>query len=204
MITSPVGGTRWNGYRSRHSSNAVRFLLGGACGSAIVGGVAAVSIRWVVRFPGATNVGLLVITIVCVAYAIGDLVGRPLRVPSRAWLVPRRWGDMGDTWYAITFGLVLGAGFLTVSPFIGLHVLVVWCALSLSAANSALVLTAFGVMRGLPVVLTARAVRRERSYSSNMQLGIIEGYASADRNVVRQMRIASLLGSGVAIIAAWT
>jgi hypothetical protein len=111
---------------------------------------------------------------------------------------------MGDRWYAITFGLVLGAGFLTVVPFIGLHLLVLWCALSLSAAKSALVLSAFGVMRGLPVLLTARAVRQSRVYSSSMQLGIIEGFASADRSVVRQMRILSLLGSGVAILASWT
>ena len=204
MITPPVGGTRWNGYHSRHRSNALLFLVAAVFGSSALGVVAGFSNRWnVLQLPAVRNVGLLVIAIACVVYAMREFVRKPLRVPSRSWLVPRRWGNIGDRGFAITFGVLLGGGFFNILSFVGLHVLMLWCALSEPPWQSALIVSAFGAMRGLPVLLTAKAIS-EHSYSAYMPLGINQGYASADASILRPMRILSLLGSSVVLLASLT
>lgn len=201
MITPPVGGTRWNGYTSRHRANALRFLLASTCGAVTVGFAAAMIGQRLGRLPGAHVIGLLTVAIVSGSYAIADLLGKPLPVPTRHWLVPRKWGRFGDKWFAGVFGLVLGTGFFTVMPFIGFYVLVLWCGLLNSPLESGAVAGVFGLTRGVPVLLTAIAVRPHVRFLPDMPLGVVAGYEIADRSVVRALRVVSLISATAAILA---
>jgi hypothetical protein len=133
-------------------------------------------------------------------YAFGEIVGKPIPVPSRHWLVPREWAGLGAKAFSLLFGAVLGAGFFTIVPFVGFYIVVVGCAVLLDPLQSAAVLGSFGAMRGLPVVLAASAVQDGTSFTHEAPIGIVAGYAAADRSLVRKLRITSLICTSVTLI----
>lgn len=205
MIIPPVGGTRWNNNRSRHRRNAVLFLGGAVSGATLLGILSGLTGQWVISFaPEVRRVILVCLVALGSLYGIADVLEYSLHVPSRHTLVPRRWGNLGDTWFSFVFGASLGIGFLTIVPFVGFYIAVAWCAVTLSPLGTAAVLATFGMMRGLPVVLTALASPGEGDSSPYMPLGIIKGYSIADVTTLRRLRIASLLTSCVTILASLT
>lgn len=201
MITPPVGGTRWNGYRSRHRANSARFLLSSISGAAIVGLTAGLLGEWALAKWPLGKIGCSVsVVILSTIYAVGELVAKPLPVPTRHWLVPRHWGTIGDKWFAVTFGFLLGAGVFTIVPFIGFYTLILCVGLLHNNYESAAILAAFGLTRGLPVLLTAMALPPIQGFRGDLLLGITKGYSIVDESSIRRLRIASLLLSSVTII----
>lgn len=87
------------------------------------------------------------------AYGLAELSGVRWWVPTREWLIPRRWGRWGSPTFDILFGLFLGAGFFTIIRFVGYHVLLVICALSRDPLKAALLMGTFGVTRAIPILV---------------------------------------------------
>jgi len=104
--------------------------------------------------PGAVTVLWTVATICAVIYAIRDLIGRTWPVPSRSWLVPRRWGCFGSPISDALFGASLGLGFVTVVPFIGFYLLLVMCVAYADVQRATTTMMTFALVRVFPIVFT--------------------------------------------------
>jgi len=201
VIIPPVGGTRWNGYRSRNRANSARFLLASISGAVIVGLTAGVLGEWAFDNWPHGKIGCSVaVAILSTIYGVRELVGKPLPVPTRHWMVPRHWGLMGDRWFAVTFGFLLGAGVFTIVPFIGFYTLILCVGLLHNIYEAMAILAAFGLTRGLPVLLTAMSLHPIQTFRGDLLLGITKGYSIVDASSIRRLRIASLLLSSATII----
>lgn len=179
----------------------MRFLVAASLSAFVLGALGSLTGHWITeRWHLFTRVVQLVVAIVSVSYAVGELLRKPLRVPTRHWLVPQRLGNLGDRRFAAVFGVILGAGFFTIVPFIGFHTLVLWSSVALVPLKAALVLMVFGAMRGLPLLLSAVLTRSSFTLPQEVPLQIIAGYAEADAAAVRILRLVSLLGSAIVIL----
>ncbi len=92
------------------------------------------------------------IGIVAVVYGLGEVTRANLWVPQRHWLVPSQWSWYGSLRYAAAFGSILGAGFFTLIPFIGYHILLIVCVLVADPIRSGALMTFFAMARTLPVM----------------------------------------------------
>jgi hypothetical protein len=107
-----------------------------------------------------SNEHLLMLTIMApgflaLVYGGADLLGRPLPVPTRRWLVPRSFLSLGEGLGGFVFGAVLGAGFLTVVPIVGFYVLLLWCLAKSDPTLAAAVMGVFGLSRAVPSLVVA-------------------------------------------------
>ena len=170
-----------------------------------VGFIACLVVNSIVRILPEVRVATLVaLAILSACYGLAELLRKPLPVPTRHWRVPRAWGAAGDKWFSVLFGFVLGMGFLTIVPFFGFYTLLVWSAFLANPTESAAALACFGAIRGLPVLLTARAISPRRAYFAGLPLAVLDGYAIADESLIRWLRIVSLLGASITMLTSLT
>lgn len=152
MITPPVGGAR----RLDGIRNVVRlllFALAAALSAAVVGVACAFLGRLLSGIVSSLSIALwLSVGICAAAYGLAELCGARWWVPSREWLIPRRWGRWGSPVFDILFGLFLGAGFFTIVRFVGYYVLLVICVLSRDPVKAAVLMGTFGAMRAIPIL----------------------------------------------------
>jgi hypothetical protein len=197
MIAAPVGADHDRKTGGRRRRNGRLFAAAAIVGSSSVGIAVAllgsVIAHAKIRGPltGAT-------WIIALVYAVGELVKKPLPVPTFRWQVPRRWSLYGDGAFSAIFGLCLGAGFLTVVPFVGYYLLISWCFLSQSAVQAGVVMAIFGVMRGAPLMLVAEGTAIAcRPASSRGSMAVVRGFGNVHPGL-RVARGATLLAFAVA------
>ena len=197
MISPPVGGLRQSRRDMSHRRNALRFSIAAVAAASMTGAVASAIARETIG-KSRTLTAAIVAALAALSflYALGDIAGRRLAVPSRHWLVPRDWASFGAKTFSMIFGLFLGAGVFTVVPFIGFYIVLTVCGILLKPAAAAIVLAVFGAMRGLPVWLAAVAVPPEHPLGNEAPLGIVAGYSLADQSIIRALRLLSLLCMG--------
>lgn len=97
-----------------------------------------------------------------VLYTFAALRVIRLRPPTRHWQVPRRWAVYGTPRFELLFGLALGAGVLTVTPFIETYLLLLVCLVLGSAPKAALIMGAFGLARFAPLALVRALAEMRR------------------------------------------
>lgn len=93
---------------------------------------------------------------VCVwALAVDAIGGSP---PSRHWLVPRNWGGWRWPLFHMTFGAILGIGWLTIVPFASFYALIA-VLIALGSAKVAVgTMAIFGIARSVPLVLLSAGI----------------------------------------------
>ena len=149
---SPVG-ERARG--QRFGVTAIAYLLGSVLGGAVVAGAfGAVGALLFADLPDPVGPGLL---------ALAAMVGVAVDA-GRRWRVPTLWRQVDEQWlttfrgwvYGLGFGFQLGLGLVTVVPASATYVMLLAAALTASPASGALVGAAFGLVRALPLLATAR------------------------------------------------
>lgn len=202
MITPPVGGAR----RFDGLKNVVRlllFALAASFSAAVVGAACSYGGSLLIRNGSNLSTALWASVGCCaVAYGLAELSGARWWVPSREWLIPRRWGRWGSPAFDILFGLFLGAGFFTIIRFVGYHVLLVICVLSRDPLKSALLMGAFGATRAMPIlVLPLIGFLKKRHYDFSTAYEMHRHFTHLDRRL-RSVRATLLFViSGIALTA---
>lgn len=187
--------------RSRPRRIALAYLFGSAVGAGLVGGclgIFAAIARWLVPLDAPSHrIGVaLVLLSASVLLGLGELGFLRFRVPQReSQLNVDALRASRQDWKMFGFGLWLGMGFLTFSPYAGLHLLALACVLLGDFSQSLMVFTTFGVARGLTVVILALSAR------SWDQAGELADRVAASSGVAH--RITALGQSLVAIAAAF-
>ena len=184
MITPPVGGAR----RFDGIKNVVRLLLfavAAATSAAAVGGVCAFLGKLVLDTESSVSTALWLSVGCCAAaYGLAELSGARWWVPSREWLIPRRWGLRGSPAFDILFGVFLGAGFFTIIRFVGYHVLLVVCVLSRDPLKAAGLMATFGATRAIPIlILPLAGFLRNRHYDFSSAYEMHKHFIRIDRRL---------------------
>jgi hypothetical protein len=93
--------------------------------------------------------------------AVLGLAAEPtIGVPGSRWMVPKDWGRLTPTWYAVAFGLALGAGIVTVAPSTAIYVVLATAQAAPVWWHSFAVVLAFATTAAMaPILLTARSIR---------------------------------------------
>lgn len=205
MITPPVGGARrFDGLR-----NVVRLLLFAlaAALSAAVVGVACAFLGWLMSgiVTSLSTALWLSVGICAAAYGLAELRGARWWVPSREWLIPRRWGRWGSPVFDILFGLFLGAGFFTIVRFVGYYVLLVICVLSRDPVKAAVLMGTFGATRAIPILaLPLIGFLQNRRYDFSTAYEMHKHFTHLDRSLGSLRATVLLVISGISLTAVLT
>jgi hypothetical protein len=151
---TPVGES---GKGHRYRATAAWFVLGAAAGGITLGSVMALMAGAVraASFPSAV-LGLLALAAALAAAASDSGVAR-VRVPIHRRQVNERWLDRYRPWvYGAGFGWQIGVGVATYITTAAVYLMVVLAVLTGRPLVALAVGTAFGVLRGLAVLLTQR------------------------------------------------
>jgi hypothetical protein len=205
VITPPVGGARrFDGLR-----NVVRlllFALAAALSAAVVGVACAYLGSLVSGIVSRLSTALWLSVGVCAAaYGLAELCGARWWVPSREWLIPRRWGRWGSPVFDILFGLFLGAGFFTINRFIGYHVLLLVCMLSRDPVKAAVLMGTFGATRAIPILaLPLIGFLKHRQYDFTAAYDMHKHFTHLDRNLQSLRATVLLVIFGISLTAVLT
>ena len=118
VISVPVGIRKRTEVRRLFVFVASAAASAGTVG-AITGWLGSVILRLTPELRFYSFIGLAGLSI---AYGIAELHSAKWWVPTRTWIIPKRWALYGNVPFALAFGSVLGAGFFTIITFIGYHV----------------------------------------------------------------------------------
>lgn len=200
MIAPPVGGR--TGVTKAAYAGACWYLVGAIVGGSSIGAVCAAA-GFLLRhtLPQPFRWGYIVLGTCAIVYAIADIAGRQLKVPSSPWRVPRRWGQYGAIVPAIGFGFSIGTGVLTVVPWIGYYLLLVLCCLNHSAALPIVVLATSGLMRGSLGFWSTNFCLHHETLRPNCEIVAAHLLASLSR-ALRPWRTALLVSVGVFCVVA--
>jgi len=180
-----------------HRANALRFSLAAVVAGALTGAAVSLIGRAIIGISTTlVDASVAALAFLSFTYALGDIAGLRLPVPSRHWLVPRDWTSWSAKSFSTVFGFFLGAGIFTVVPFVGFYIVLSACAILLGPADGAMIMASFGAMRGLPVLLAAISMRTEQSLGHEAALGIVAGHTLANHSAIRPLRVLSLLCAG--------
>lgn len=202
MITPPVGGAR----RFDGVKNVMRlllFALAAVFSAAVVGAACGYVGSLFIGNGSNLSTALWAFVGCCaVAYGLAELSGARWWVPSREWLIPRRWGRWGSPTFDILFGLFLGAGFFTIIRFAGYHVLLFICVLSRDPLKAALLMGTFGAIRAMPIlVLPLIGFLRNRHYDFVAAYEMHKHFTHLDRRLQSFRATVLFAISGIALTA---
>lgn len=168
------------------------YLLGSVVGGATLGLVSGALGAFV---PASWRWSALAATLVAALLFVGlllDLRVAGRRLPSWVRQVDEAWLTRYRGWvYGLGFGAQLGFGMVTIVTSSTVYATVLLCALSGSPRLGLLMGTAFGAVRGIPVLLTARV--RQRDDLHRLFRGLDRWARPVDR-----LAKATLGGAGVA------
>ncbi len=198
MISVPVGRGRKAEIR-----RLLTFLLSVVASASTVGALAGFGGRSIMARERATDLFMpMALAGICLLYGTAELKGTKWWVPSRKWIIPQRWALFGNLRFTIVFGLLLGAGFFTVLPFVGYHVLVISCFLHADPVWAGSLMAVFGLARALPVLITPVAYSRvfgvydsRAAYQANSWLTRMDYTLSRARAIVLFAFAASLMAT---------
>lgn len=185
---SPVGETsrrqRWWLTATAYTAGS---LLGGAATGAVLGGVGWLLQR-AVGLGMASRLWLLAAVVAMAALIDTGLL--PLRLPAWRRQVDERWLTTYRGWvYGLGFGVQLGAAVMTIIPAAGTYAMLAACVLTASPAGGMTIGLAFGLVRSIPLLLTARL-------RTAAQLHVV-----TSRVVAAQPQVHRLTAGGQALVA---
>ena len=185
---SPVGETsRKQRWWLTATAYTVGSLLGGAAVGALLGGVG-----WLLQRAlelGVTpRLWLLGAVVALAALIDGGIL--PLRLPTWRRQVDERWLTTYRGWvYGLGFGVQLGAAVVTIIPAAVTYGMLAGCVLTGSPAAGAVIGSAFGLVRSVPLLLTARLRTAAQLHAVTQQV------------VAAQTRVHRLVIGGQALVA---
>jgi hypothetical protein len=174
---SPVGesarGQRW-------WLTVTAYLVASVVGGAIVGlalGALGVGLAALVALSTAARLGILALVALLGAAVDAGLLR--LRLPTWHRQVNEAWLTEYRGWvYGAGFGFQLGTGFATIIPAAVTYTAFAAALLAFSVPGGLAVGVAFGLVRGLPVVLTARLHTAAQLYATTRRVEAAEPTAS--------------------------
>ena len=199
MIMSPVGDTGQPGFLGIRRRRALTFTIGAVVSAATMGALLAMLGRVNAIVSGVTSTpGLITICIIEAVYIAADVADIRLPVPTSTWQVPRSWVHHGEATFAFLFGLSLGAGFLTVVPFVGFYSLLISIALVQPPSLAIATMLVYGVVRSAPLIAVANSLRVNLSVRTSLGV-FIRNSRDADDVALRWARICGLAMLPIAI-----
>lgn len=202
MVIIPPGPGELLHRPAAYVASLIAFTAGSIAGAAAVGGLCGAFGAWMVagRPVFAEPLNALLVGL-AVAYGLAELSGGTLPVPTGHWQVPRHWGAYGQPAFALAFGVLLGAGFATIVPFIGYYVLLGRCTLAADPAWGAAIMALFGATRTLPLLVAPLIARaRGRVYTFAEAVAVNDWLDSANCRL-RWLRAAALLATAGVLAA---
>ena len=174
MLTSitPLGE---RGRASRWWITATSYVLGSIVGGAAVGMLAG-TIGWLLplEVPSVATGALVLLTLAGVLAVLVER-GRLPQVPTVRRQVDEDWLHRYRGWvYGVGFGAQLGAGLVTIVTSPTVHLALVLAALTGSPVGGAVVGTAFGLARALPVLAMRRVTTSQDLASWSRRLAAHE------------------------------
>ena len=131
------------------------YILASTAGGALVGlALAALGSVVYMVVPGPTAVWPVVLVgLLALLYGLHEAQILRLPQPERAWQVPNAWIRRWPIGGTALFGLILGTGLFTFIPFTNYYVVLAWEAGTGSLLLGAALGAAYGLFRGLPVLV---------------------------------------------------
>jgi MFS family permease len=180
----------------RFSGTAVWYLLGAALGGALLGaGCAAGSYGYAGLHPADRWTWALVLGAAVLAVA-SDARTVPFALPDHPRQVDERWLARYRRWiYAGGYGIQIGTGLATYIMTAGVYLVAALAVLSADPSGAFVIGLAFGVARGLGILLVARAGTPAALRALLARLDALDGSS---------LRVAGLASAAVAATAGWT
>jgi cytochrome c-type biogenesis protein len=131
------------------------YVLASTAGGALVGlALAALGSAVYTVVPGPTAAWPVVLAgLLALLYGLHEAQILRLPQPERAWQVPNAWIRRWPIRGTALFGLILGTGLFTFIPFTNYYVVLAWEAGTGSLLLGAALGAAYGLFRGLPVLV---------------------------------------------------
>ena len=131
------------------------YILASTAGGALVGlALAALGSVVYMVVPGPTAAWPVVLAgLLALLYGLHEAQILRLPQPERAWQVPNAWIRRWPIGGTALFGLILGTGLFTFIPFTNYYVVLAWEAGTGSLLLGAALGAAYGLFRGLPVLV---------------------------------------------------
>jgi hypothetical protein len=184
------------GRNRRWGTTVAFYLLGSTAGGAALGTVAGLagSLARRAAHPSA-SVTLTAVAVAALCALVID-ARRSSRVPSIRRQVNEDWLRQYRSWvYGLGFGLQLGAGVATVVTSASIYLVFVVALCAPSMALAVAIGSAFGLVRALPVLLTARV-------TTFAQLGRLHQWLSSLQPGARRLTLATEFMAAVAATSA--
>jgi hypothetical protein len=201
MVIIPPGPGELLYRPSAYVASILAFTVGSITGAGVIGGLCGMIGTWVVAGRPALVWPLSALLVAfAVAYGLGELFGSALPVPTSHWQVPRHWEAYGRPAFALAFGVLLGAGFITVVPFIGYYLLLGRCALAANPVWGAAIMSFFGATRALPLLIAPLIARVQgRPYTFDRAV-TLNGWLGRTNRRLKWLRAAALLATAGVLI----
>ena len=189
---TPIGE---RGRNHRYGSTATWFIAGATLGGAtlavgaslLAAGVAALDLS------GTTRVGIA--AVLAAITLASDLNLRGFRLPSHTRQVNEVWLDEYRSWvYGGGFGWQIGVGLATFVTTAAVYLMIGLAALTASPVAAFAVVTGFGLVRGLAVLLGGRLTTPERMFALHRRLE--ELLPTAQRAIVLVQAMVVAVASG--------
>lgn len=192
---TPLGET---GRRNRWSSTAAWFIAGALLGGATLGLGAALLAALVATLDLSGETAVVLAALAAAVTIASDLQLGGFRLPSHTRQVNESWLDQFRSWvYGGGFGWQIGVGLATYVTTSAVYLMVVLAALTASPIAAFLIVTGFGLVRGLAVLLGRRLTSPDRLLALHRRLA--ELLPTAQRAIV----LVQAVVLAVAAAAAW-
>jgi len=183
--------------RNRYATSAAWFIAGAVLGGATLGAGAALLAAGVgaLDLPGSTTVA--VAAALAAVTVASDLQLGGFRLPSHTRQVNETWLDQFRSWvYGGGFGWQIGVGLATYVTTAAVYLMIALAALTASPVAAFGIVTGFGFVRGLAVLLGARLTTPQKMLALHRRLE--ELLPTAQRAVVAVQAVVLAIAAGAA------
>lgn len=172
-MVSAINPMSERGRGHRYALTCLLFVLGALVGGVLLGCAAALLSLPAALLP--TDAALVLAVLAGLVTLASDLQVGGVALPRHPRQVDEDWLSRYRRWvYASGFGLQVGSGFATYVMTAATYLLVVLAALTGSPPQAALVGALFGAVRGLAVILSARATTPEGLRALHRRLAALD------------------------------
>jgi hypothetical protein len=191
---TPIGE---RGRDHRYASTAAWFILGATLGGATLGLGAALLAAGVGALDLSSEAALGASAVFAAVTVASDLNVGGFRLPSHTRQVNEGWLEEFRSWvYGSGFGWQIGVGLATFVTTAAVYLMIAMAALTGEPAVAFALMTGFGLVRGLAVLLGARLTSPERLFALHRRLE--ELLPTAQRAIVLVQAVVLAIAAGVA------